>query len=49
MGKEKERGPLQYDMEVPAHTLPFEDVLAKLSVSHESGLSDDEAKKRKDM
>lgn len=49
MGKSKEKGPLQYDLDVPAHTLPFEDVLQKLSVNHETGLSDDEAKKRKVM
>jgi magnesium-transporting ATPase (P-type) len=49
MGKEKDTGPLPYDLDAPAHTLPFEDVLQKLSVSHDGGLSDDEAKKRRDL
>ncbi|KAF2180910.1 hypothetical protein K469DRAFT_590753 [Zopfia rhizophila CBS 207.26] len=49
MGKSQEKGPLQYDLEVPAHTVPFEDVLRKLSVSQDSGLSEDKAKNRKNM
>lgn len=49
MGKTKEVGPLQYDLEVPAHTLPFEDVLQKLAVQQDSGLSDNDVKTRKDM
>jgi P-type Na+/K+ transporter len=49
MGKAKEKGPLQYDLDVPAHTLPYEDVLDKLAVNHDSGLSEDEARRRKDM
>ncbi|KAJ4349576.1 P-type ATPase [Didymosphaeria variabile] len=49
MGKEKAQGPLEYDLEAPAHTLPFDDVLRKMAVNQESGLSDSEVKKRKDM
>ncbi|KAF1980268.1 calcium-transporting ATPase [Bimuria novae-zelandiae CBS 107.79] len=49
MGKEKAHGPLEYDLDVPAHTLPFEVVLQKLGVTQDAGLSDNEVKKRKDM
>lgn len=47
MGKADEKGPLQYDLDAPAHTLPFEDVLQKLSVNQESGLSEAEVKNRR--
>jgi magnesium-transporting ATPase (P-type) len=49
MGKTEEKGPLQYDLDVPAHTLPFEHVLKKLSVSHETGLTEDKVKNRRNM
>lgn len=47
MGKQKETGALQYDQDAPAHTVPFERVLQTLSVHQDSGLSEDEAKDRK--
>jgi P-type Na+/K+ transporter len=49
MGKKKNAGPLPYDLEVPAHTLPFEDVVQKLEVQPDSGLSDSHVKTRKEM
>lgn len=49
MGNKKATCPLQYDLEAPAHTLPFEDVLQKLEVQPDSGLSDSHVKTRKDM
>lgn len=48
MGKHKETEVVQYDPDVPAHTQPFKDVLEILCVNQESGLSEDEAKKRKE-
>jgi len=49
MGKTEEKGPRPYDLDVPAHSLPFEDVLKTMSVSHESGLTEEEAKNRKNI
>jgi hypothetical protein len=46
MGKQKEEGMVQYDGEAPPHAVPFEQVLEKLSVDHNNGLSIDEAKAR---
>lgn len=47
MGKQKESAVVQYDEDAPPHTVPFEQVLEKLSVDHNAGLSIDEAKARK--
>ncbi|KAF2728039.1 potassium/sodium efflux P-type ATPase [Polyplosphaeria fusca] len=47
MGKNQEKGPLPYDLDTPAHTVSFEDILQKLSVDQNAGLTDDEATKRK--
>lgn len=49
MGKKKNEQPPQYDLGGPAHTQSFKDVLQKLSVNQESGLSDDEVNKRRDL
>ncbi|KAF1974106.1 potassium/sodium eff [Bimuria novae-zelandiae CBS 107.79] len=49
MGKEKAQGPVQYGLESPAHSLPFEDVLQHYGVAQDTGLNDGEVKKRKDM
>ena len=45
--KEKDRGPPQYALEAPAHTVPFEDILQNLQVDQESGLTSEEANARK--
>lgn len=47
MGKQKETGLVQYDEDAPPHTVAFEQVLEKLSVDHNAGLSVDEANARK--
>jgi len=47
MGKQKETQVVQYDDDAPPHTVTFEQVLEKLSVDHNAGLSIEEAKARK--
>lgn len=48
MGAEKAQAPREYDLGDIAHTLTFDDVLQKLAVDQESGLSENEVKKRKE-
>ena len=49
MGKSKETGPRPFDLDVPAHTVSFEEVIQKLQVDQEGGLHEDEAKSRKNI